>query len=312
MICIHSETSFVCFRFKFMKFDYLYPVALFLGVLVFSACSRRFPDNFSVWRLTSSDRQIWKSFEHKQTQPQIFYFKSGDITLRGWQIGADSLPITLLLHGAPSSMVKYRAWFADSSLYSKTKLVAIDRPGYGKSNYGSAVVSIERQSALVAPLLKKLAENGPITVCGSSYGGSVAAKLAMDYQPFIKSLILQSASVQPNSERVPKVARWIHSPLGIVFPRWARVATKEKYAHSKELEKIQDGWGRITCPVWVIHGSADDLIYPSNATYAVSCLEGHTHVKYVPIESAEHNIYWTRRDTIKHYLLEANGVLKSQ
>ncbi len=288
-----------------MKIKYL-PIAAILGIaFILAACSRRFPDNFSVWRLTSSDQQIWKSFEGKTTQPQIFYFKSGDMTLRGWQIGADSLPITFLLHGAPSSMVKYRAWFLDSTLYRKTKLVAIDRPGYGKSKYGKAVVSIERQAELVAPLLKKLAENRPITLFGSSYGGSVAAKLAMDYPQYIKSLLLQSASVQPNAERTPKIARWVHSPLGIFFPRWARVATKEKYAHSNALEKIQDGWRRITCPVWIIHGSEDDLIYPSNASYALKQMEGQTKVRYVPIVGAEHNIYWTRRDTIKRYLLEA-------
>ncbi|MCC6282379.1 MAG: alpha/beta hydrolase [Saprospiraceae bacterium] len=281
------------------------PTVTLLLVLLCSACSRRVPPHFSAWKLTSSDRQIWKSFADAAVQPTVFYFRSGEYTLRGWTIGADSLPVTLLLHGAPSSMVKYRALFRDSSIYNHTRLVAVDRPGYGKSHYGRAVVSIPKQAEIIAPLLKKLAENGPVVLCGSSYGGSVAAKLAMDHSDKIRSLMLQSASVQPQAERTPKIARWIHSPLGVVFPKWARVATKEKYAHSKSLETIQDGWSRIKCPVWILHGEQDDLIYPSNADHAYRQLSPHTTVTYVTLASAQHNIYWTRRDTVRFFLLEA-------
>jgi pimeloyl-ACP methyl ester carboxylesterase len=225
--------------------------------------------------------------------------------LRGWTIGADSLPVTLVVHGAPSSMVKFSALFRDSSVYNHTRLVGIDRPGYGKSHYGKAVVSIVEQAEIIAPLLKKLAENGPVVLYGSSYGGSVAAKLAMDHSDQLRALLLQSASVQPYAERTPKIARWIHSPLGFVFPKWARVATREKYAHSESLEAIQDGWERIKCPVWILHGVMDNLIYPSNAEYAYQQLAPHTTVTYVPIDSTRHNMYWVRRDVVRDFLMEA-------
>ncbi len=281
------------------------PTAALLFILLLSSCSRRFPPHFSVWKMTSSDRQIWKTFAEEAVQPTIFYFRSGTYILRGWTIGADSLPVTLLLHGAPSSMVKFSALFRDSSVYNHTRLVAVDRPGYGKSHYGKAVVSIAQQADIIAPLLKKLAENGPVVLCGTSYGGSVAAKLAMDHSDQIRSLFLQSASVQPYAERTPKIARWVHSPLGVVFPKWARVATKEKYAHSKSLETIQDGWSRIKCPVWILHGNKDGLIYPSNADHAYRQLAPHTAVTYVTLDSARHNIYWAQRDTMRFFLREA-------
>lgn len=291
-------------RFIHMKSCISQTVLLFL-LLFLASCSYRVPPHFSAWKLTSSDGQIWESFADAAVQPTIFYFRSGEYTLRGWTIGADSLPVTFLLHGAPSSMVKYRAMFRDSSIYNHTRLVAVDRPGYGKSSYGKAVVSIEKQAEIIAPLLKKLAENGPVVLCGSSYGGSVATKLAMDHSSYLRALVLQSASVQPHAERTPKIAHWIHSPLGIVFPKWARVATKEKFAHSQSLEKIQDGWGRIRCPVWILHGGLDDLIYPSNAEYAYRQLNPLTPVTYVTLDSTKHNMYWTRRDVVRSFLLEA-------
>lgn len=285
--------------------SYIIPTVLLLFVCVCFGCTRRLPQHYSIWKMTSSDRQIRKTFADAPVQPKIFYFRSGEYNLRAWTIGADSLPVTLVLHGAPSSMVKYRALFRDSSIYNHTRLVAVDRPGYGKSHYGKAVVSIAKQAEIIAPLLHKLAENGPVVLCGSSYGGSVAAKLAMDHSDKLRALLLQSASVQPNAERTPKIARWIHSPVGLVFPGWARVATKEKYAHSKSLETIQDGWDRIKCPVWILHGEMDDLIYPSNAAYAYNKLSPHTTVTYVPLDSTRHNMYWARWDFVRDFMLEA-------
>ena len=281
------------------------PTVLLLFLISCVSCTQRLPRHYNIWRMTSSDKQIRRTFAEETLQPKVFYFRSGDYTLRAWTIGADSLPVTLLLHGAPSSMVKYRALFKDSSIYNHTRLVAVDRPGYGKSQYGKAVVSIVKQADIIAPLLKKLAEDGPVVLCGSSYGGSVAAKLAMDHSEDIRALMLQSASVQPNAERTPKIARWVHCPLGIAFPKWARVATKEKYAHSKSLEAIQDGWDRIKCPVWILHGTIDDLIYPSNATYAYDKLVPHTTVTYMPLDSIRHNVYWVRREAVRTFLMEA-------
>ena len=278
---------------------FLLVLALFLA-----SCTRRF-QHFSVWRLTASDRQIWESFEGAVHQPTIFYFPSGGRTFRGWEIGDYHLPVTLLIHGAPSSMVKYRGWFRDSSLFSKTKLVAVDRPGYGKSGYGRAETSIVRQAELLGPLVEKLAKRGPLVLYGSSYGGSVAARLAMNHPGKIGALVLQSASVKPNAEKTPRMARIIRSPLGLVFPKWAKVATREKFAHHRALEAIQNDWCLINCPVWILHGDRDDLIYPENAEYALQQLAPYTSVQYTCFDSLGHRIFWEQRDTVKHFIREA-------
>ncbi len=259
----------------------------------------------SIWKRTATDRQIRRYFAHVDDQPTIFYFRSGDHLLRGWQVGADSLPVTLLVHGAPSSMFKFSAWFADPTFYGKTRLVAIDRPGYGKSGYGKAEISIEKQAEILTPLLRELSKNGPITLFGSSYGGAVVAKMAMDNPQQVRALLLQSASVEPNAEWTPKIAYWIKSPLGLVFPRWARVATREKLHHQQALGRIQNGWDRINCPVWILHGQADKLIYPSNAVYAYEQLSPHTEVTFIKLDKLGHRLYAESRDTLRHYILEA-------
>lgn len=276
---------------------------LVVVIALLSGCTRRFPEHFSAWKLTSSDKQIWAAFEGAPQQPVISYIRSGNHTLRYWSVGSEALPVVLLVHGAPSSMVKYRRWYQDSSFYNKVRLVAVDRPGYGKSGYGKAIKSIDEQAKIIAPLVENLAARGPITLYGSSYGASVAARIAMRQPDKIGRLVLQSASLLPGAEHTPKTAYWIRSPLGVFFPKWARVATKEKFSHQKALEEIQDGWKKISCPVWVIHGDQDDLIFPANADHAVNMLKPHTEVHDVRIANARHNIFWRMPDTIKHYIL---------
>ncbi|MEO6759861.1 MAG: alpha/beta hydrolase, partial [Saprospiraceae bacterium] len=116
---------------------------------------------------------------------------------------------------------------------------------------------------------------------------------------------LQSASVEPDAEFTPKIAYWIKSPLRFVFPTWARVATKEKFSHQAALAQIQDGWCNIDCPVWIIHGQADKLIYPRNAEYAYNQLSPYTDVTFIKMDNLGHRLFRERPDTLRYYLLEA-------
>jgi pimeloyl-ACP methyl ester carboxylesterase len=287
-----------------MKVTFLRATVLFAFIGFASSCSRY--HNINVFKYTSSDDQIWETFAEHEQKPDIFYFRAGERIMRGWEIGDDSLPVTLLIHGAPSSMIKFRGLFKDTALTNYTKLVAVDRPGYGRSGYGKCEISIEKQAELIAPVLERLTQGGrKVTVLGMSYGGPVAAKLAMDHPDKVRALMLLSASVQPDAERTPGIAKLIRSPFGRIFPKYARVATKEKFAHSNALEAIQDDWSKVQCPVWIMHGQVDPLIYYSNAQYAFEKLAPHTDVTLAPFAQAAHNILRIAPDSVRHFVLEA-------
>lgn len=279
------------------------PVCFALLVSLLSVGCRH---NFNWLRLTASDRQIRRSFADAPVQPRIGYLRSLDRRIRYMEIGADSLPVTLLLHGSPSSMVRFRRWFRDSSIYNHTRLVSVDRPGYGRSGFGRAVPSVARQAALLAPVLHHFSKNGPVTLLGKSYGGPVAAKLAMDFPDEVGSLVLLSASVQPAAEDTPaiahKIVRW---PVRWVFPRVGKVATREKFKHTQALEEIRDGWPRILCPTWVLHGCRDSLIFYSNAEFACRELRNAHDVTLVAFDSLGHRVYNYAPEAVRQYLLEA-------
>src|SRR5688572_29677493 len=53
--------------------------------------------------------------------------------------GSDSLPTLVFLHGSPGSWMNYMKFMGDSALQRKFRIVSIDRPGFGYSDFGKAL-----------------------------------------------------------------------------------------------------------------------------------------------------------------------------
>ncbi len=275
---------------------------IFLSLIfLFSGCSRY--SNYL--NLAPSDRKLRRAFSSAPVKPEIGYIKSGDRRIRYVSIGADSLPVTILLHGSPSAAYRFRAWFRDSTIYQKTRLVAVDRPGYGRSNLGKVEISIARQAELLEPVLTKFAENQPVVLLGKSYGGSVAARLAMIHPEKIRGLLLVSASVEPAAEKTPRFTKKLVRPTTCwMFPKALRVAAKEKLNHATALGEIENDWSCVTCPTWVLHGCADRLIFYRNAEFACQKLV-NADVHFIPFDDLRHNLFSVQTDSVRHYLLDA-------
>ena len=133
-----------------------------------------------------SDARIMEIFAERHLTPTIKYYTTHGRKLRYIEIGNDSLPTVLFIHGAPSSMtINYRT-FRDSLMLSKFKMIGVDRPGYGYSDLGNAETSIAKQAAMFKPLLDSLGKRKrPIIVAGFSFGGPIACKIAMDYPELV-------------------------------------------------------------------------------------------------------------------------------
>ena len=263
----------------------------FIGFLfllfVLSGCSRY----TKYLHLAPSDRRLRHAFSDAPVKPEIGYLPSGDRRIRYVSVGADSLPVTILLHGSPSAAYRFKEWFLDSTIYQKTRLVAVDRPGYGRSNLGRAEVSIARQAEILEPVLKKFAENQPVVLLGKSYGGPVASRLAMNHPEKIRGLLLVSASVEPEAEKTPRHTKKLVRPATRwMFPKVLRVAAKEKLHHAAALNEIAGDWSCITCPTWVLHGCDDRLIYYRNAEFACQKLV-NAEVSFIPFDHLRHNLF---------------------
>lgn len=236
----------------------------------------------------------------------IDYYNFEGKKVRYLEIGKDAQPLILFIHGAPSSSAFWRNLLKDSILLSNAKLAAVDRLGYGYSGLGKAETSVEKQAAAIGNILKeKRKEHTHIIIHGSSYGGTVAARLAMDFPDLVDGLLLQSASLAPGEEKT----YWItyptsHWALNWMIPASLHVANYEKLAHKEELELMQPLWDRIRSNTIIMHGTADGLIYPENAHYASRNLVNANYLETLFFEGNGHDLLWTQTESLIQSLIK--------
>ncbi len=229
---------------------------------------------------------------------EIGRFKTEGRSIRYVEIGRDSLPLIVFIHGAPSSSTFWLGMLTDSNLLQRAKLMAVDRPGYGFSGFGMPEQSVEKQAAAIAELLKIKKDQHPSLILhGSSYGGTVAARIAMDYPDLIDGLLLQSASLAPGEEKI----FWItyptsHWSLSWLLPPTLAVANAEKLSHREQLEAMVPLWSKIKAATILMQGSDDWLIYPSNSYFACDQLINAQHLEMHMAPNRGHDLLWTQRD----------------
>jgi pimeloyl-ACP methyl ester carboxylesterase len=243
-------------------------------------------------------------FKDRPDKPEIHYWRSpSGGRIRYLTIGADSLPPVLLLHGSPGSWSVFRSHFFDSSIYNHAHLIALDRPGYGYSNFGRSYISVTAEAAFLQGFLDDVVRpDKPLVIVGSSYGGPVGVKLAMQNAHRLRALMLVSASVAPGQEKTYGITPIIDvQPIRRFIPYLLRMPNDEKLAHRESLRAIANGWDAIRSPVYILHGKADKLVYYPNAEYAREKLV-NAPVTFVPFEKLGHVINWKHGDTVRHYL----------
>jgi pimeloyl-ACP methyl ester carboxylesterase len=239
-------------------------------------------------------------------EAHIDYYLAKGRWMRYVEIGSDSLPLIVFIHGTPSSSAFWEGLMRDSVLLSQAKLLAVDRPGYGYSGFGRAEVSVERQAAKIAKLLlEKREKHVAIILHGSSYGGTVAARLAMDYPELVDGLLLQSASVMPGEEKT----YWIsyptsYPPLSWLMPATIRVANAEKLSHREQLEAMEPLWDRVRSAAIILHGTKDGLIYPKNALFAKEKLINAAYLELEMVKDRGHDLLFTGRQLLVNSLLK--------
>ncbi|CAH0999435.1 2-succinyl-6-hydroxy-2, 4-cyclohexadiene-1-carboxylate synthase [Neolewinella maritima] len=256
-------------------------------------------------RIQMDDRQLSAILESEELDAEIGYLEGSSRKLRFLQIGQDrSKPLLVFIHGAPSSSAWWITMMRDSALRAEANILAIDRPGYGGSGLGNPMTSVREQAENVAAVIRSRRQpRQKVVVHGSSYGGTVSARLAMDFPQLVDGLLLQSASMAPKEE----YTYWITHPtshwsLSWLLPSGINTANHEKLAHQAELEAMASEWDNIDAPTVILHGTDDWLIYPRNAYYACDKLTGAPTVVHHMVKGKQHDLLYTAPKLLKHYL----------
>ncbi len=104
-----------------------------------------------------------------------------------YEISGSGEPV-VFIHGALIADT-FRLLLAESRLASRYRLILYHRRGYAGSSRSSGPVSIERQAADCAALLRHLGVE-EAHVAGHSYGGAIGLQLALDTPAVVHSLAL--------------------------------------------------------------------------------------------------------------------------
>lgn len=260
----------------------------------------------SCFTFRMSEKKLFKQFENSPEQPQLKSYEALEREIHYAEIGDDTAQMVLIVHGAPGSLSEFLNFLKDSTLVSKARVIATDRPGYGYSGFGHSETSIEKQAAMLLPILKtNRSAKLPILV-GHSYGGTVIARIAMDYPEQVGALVMAAPAIDPEHEKF----FWVNKPAdwwGIrwMVPRSMKVANDEKLSHVEQLKLMLPYWNKITAPTTIIHGETDNLVPFANALFGEKMLK-NAPVRMVTRKKMSHLIPWQHpeliRDAILYYL----------
>lgn len=267
-----------------------------IGMLVF--------DHYVQFR--EDDETLRDRFRERGVDATVGYYTSHGRKIRYLSSGPDSLPILLILHGSPGSMSYYGRRLADSIISKTFRVVSLDRPGYGYSGFGDPEPSIEKQAAMIRPLLDSIHNPvHPIIIAGGSYGASIAARIAMDYPHLVDGLALSGPSLGPGMERYFWFTHIIeHWSIRWFMPRIFRSANTEKVHHREELEKMLPLWKNIRVPVTYLQGENDDIIDTTNASFARSQLINAPYLNIRFIKDRYHRLAREEWEAIRNAIME--------
>ena len=114
--------------------------------------------------------------------------------------GSDSLPTLVIVHGSPGSWMNYMKFMWDSAMREKFRIVAIDRPGFGYSDFGQAM-HLQEQCNIILPVLQKLKKGKPMFLAGHSLGGPVIVKLAAQDPSLFQTIIIIAGALDAGQEK---------------------------------------------------------------------------------------------------------------
>jgi pimeloyl-ACP methyl ester carboxylesterase len=254
-------------------------------------------------KFRQSDESAKKEFDSAGIPLATKIFETSNFKLHYVQVGRDTMPTLFFVHGSPGSWNVFKRYLQDLDLLRKYRMISIDRPGFGYSEFNN-VKNLDDQSMIISPLLASLRNNKPFFLIGHSLGGPLIVKLYLDNARLISGLVVLAGSLDPNAE---KPERWrpvlFRTPLNYFVPGAWRPSNEELWYLKKDLQDLDNNLNKVTCPVWLLHGTKDDLVPFSNVDYAKQKFIHASKLMVIALPNANHFIPWTHFREIKEVLL---------
>jgi putative redox protein len=199
-------------------------------------------------------------------QERISFTNSRGDTLSGMFHHPENATIrgaVILCHGMESNKNSEKLVFMGEALASRGMLVLrfdFSYVGESSGKFEDITYSGEVDDLRAAYALVQSRQPGKIAILGSSMGGSVALLFAAE-EPAIAALVTVAAPVHP--ERFPtrtltpkQIEQWRNQGFTLYHGRRLNVSL----LHDLEQIRVLEAAARITCPVLILHGDADEVV----------------------------------------------------
>ncbi|MEQ1553377.1 MAG: alpha/beta hydrolase [Ferruginibacter sp.] len=239
-----------------------------------------------------SDNRAKQKFKHLKLSLFTETVDINNFQLHYAKIGIDTLSTLFFVHGSPGSWDAFSIYMQDKDLLAKYRMISIDRPGFGYSQFGYAK-NMQEQSQIISPFLKYIDNKKPIYIIGHSLGGPLAIKLVVDNPSFFAGVVLLAASISPADEAPEKWrGLFANSTLQYLLPGAFKPSNLELWAFKKDIIPLSKQLSNITCPVWIIHGDKDKFVPVANVAYTKKMLVNAKFVETKILKGAPHFIPW--------------------
>ena len=227
----------------------------------------------------------------------------GENKLHYIETGKKDNPTLFFVHGSPGSWDAYKEYLKDSLLLQKFRMIAVDRPGFGYSDFGEAKNLFE-QASLIDQLVAKINNGKDIYLIGHSYGGPTIVKMAIDKPNLFKGIVILAGAIDPDAETPEKWRNIFKAkPIRYIVPGALRPANDELIWLKTDLKIMKPTLNKITTNVIVIHGTEDPLVPYSNVAFIEREFINAKSMDIISIKNANHFIPWEHFKLIRDKLL---------
>jgi pimeloyl-ACP methyl ester carboxylesterase len=251
-----------------------------------------------------SDKKAYNVFEAKKVPLEMKDTMLQNHHLHYAICGSDTLPTLVFIHGSPGSWMNYMKYMWDENMREKYRIVAIDRPGFGYSDFGKAM-HLQDQCKLILPVLEKLKTAKQMYLVGHSMGGPIIVKLAAESPSLFSKIIIVAGALDVSQEKKETWRKIMNvKPFYWALPGAFGPSNKELLFLKSDLISLQKDFAKITCSVQFIHGDKDTWVPIDNIAYGKKMMVNGASITADTIKGADHQIPWKNKDAFTKLLLE--------
>ena len=284
-------------------------------------------------RAQSSNRLIRNNVSSQSSSINENYVTVEGLRVRYVESGSG--PAVVMIHGNAGSIEDFE-FGAIETLSSNYHVMAVERPGHGKSDRPNGKTDVEYQARLLHQVLSSLSVARPVLV-GHSWGAALALSYALQYPTEVSALILVAPAAYPDAGEgrllqainkppvigdVPLllgrsflgrhilkgILRRAFSPqplpekyFGLVASSWLGRKQLKAYLDDESslnasLRKLSKRYSEISIPVVILTGDQDQIVSPRENAYRLK--DSITNSELIELKDTGHEIPQTHPESI--------------